>query len=199
MSTTIPSASSVARRNVASTTKVAPCRRWAGPNTSPRRLWAIIMWSRMVTLNTALRLVVGDGVAERRQATCGQTRHDPRQLVEARLAGHEHIEGRVAQEVERKGQPVGRRTPRAPGRRHRPDLAGTEPKAPGVECAAERQAHLGVAVPAELEHGALGREQVERALEPRRRRARMHDQVASALGVLRPREARAERGRDLLP
>ena len=25
----------------------------AGPNTSPRRLWAIIMWSRTVTLNIA--------------------------------------------------------------------------------------------------------------------------------------------------
>ena len=30
-------------RNVASTTYVAPCRRCAGPNTSPRKLWAIIM------------------------------------------------------------------------------------------------------------------------------------------------------------
>jgi len=53
MSTTMPSASSVARRKVASTTYVTPCRRCAGPNTSPRRLWAIIMWSRTVTLNTA--------------------------------------------------------------------------------------------------------------------------------------------------
>jgi hypothetical protein len=42
----------VARRKVASTTYVAPCRRCAGPNTSPRKLWAIIMWSRIVTLNT---------------------------------------------------------------------------------------------------------------------------------------------------
>ncbi len=39
-----------------------------GPNTSPRRLWAIIMWSRTVTLNTVYSPVVGDGVAERRQA-----------------------------------------------------------------------------------------------------------------------------------
>src|SRR4051812_30531722 len=51
MSATIPSPSSSARRKVASTTYVAPCRRCAGPNTSPRRLWAIIMWSRTVTLN----------------------------------------------------------------------------------------------------------------------------------------------------
>ena len=40
-----------ARRKVASTTYVAPCSRCAGPNTSPRKLWAIIMWSRTVTLN----------------------------------------------------------------------------------------------------------------------------------------------------
>ena len=52
MSTTIPCSSSVAPRNVASTTNVAPCSRCAGPKTSPRRLWATIMWSRTVTLNT---------------------------------------------------------------------------------------------------------------------------------------------------
>ena len=52
MSTTMPSASRSARRNVASMTYVAPWSRWAGPNTSPRKLWAIIMWSRTVTLNT---------------------------------------------------------------------------------------------------------------------------------------------------
>ena len=46
-------ASSARRRNVASTTYVAPCSRWAGPKTSPRRLCAIIMWSRTVTLNIA--------------------------------------------------------------------------------------------------------------------------------------------------
>ena len=68
-----------------------------------------------------------------------------------------------------------------------------------MERAAEREPHLGVAVPAELEHRALGREQVERALEPGRGRARVHDQVAPAGGVLRAREAGAERGRDLGP
>src|SRR5262245_49360844 len=98
MSTTIPSASSVARRNVASTTYVAPCSRCAGPNTSPRRLWAIIMWSRTVTLNTRLRPFVGDRVAERRQGSRRQALHDARQLLEARLAGHEHVERGVAQQ-----------------------------------------------------------------------------------------------------
>jgi hypothetical protein len=68
-----------------------------------------------------------------------------------------------------------------------------------MECAAQREPHLGVSVPAEVEHRALGREQIERALEPGRRRACVHDQVAPAGGVLRPREAGAERSRDVGP
>src|SRR3954466_5524673 len=156
MSTTMPSASRFARRKVASTTKVAPCRRCAGPNTSPRKLCAIIMWSRTVTLNTALRPVVGDRVAERRQAARGQARHDAGQLVEARLAGDEHVEGGVAQEVDREGQPVRRRAPRRACRGDRPDLARAEPQAARVERAAQREPDIVVAVPAELERGALG-------------------------------------------
>src|SRR3954471_19464635 len=140
MSTTMPSASRAARRKVASTTYVAPCSRCAGPNTSPRRLWAIIMWSRTVTLNTPLR-PVGDRVAERGEAPRSQPRHDARQLVEARLAGDEHVEGGVAQQLEREGEPVGRRAARAPSRGHGPDLARAQPEAGGVERPAQREAH----------------------------------------------------------
>ena len=68
-----------------------------------------------------------------------------------------------------------------------------------MERAAERQPDLGVAVPAEVDHGALGREQVERALQPGRRRAGVDDQVAAAGGVGRQREVDAERGRDRGP
>src|ERR1700761_600844 len=100
MSTTMPSASSPARRKVASTTKVAPCRRWAGPKASPRRLWAIIMWSRTVTLNTSFPLV-GDGVAERGQLPGGEPGHHVGQLVEAGLPAEQRVEGRVAQQLER--------------------------------------------------------------------------------------------------
>src|SRR4030095_16540649 len=106
MATTMPSASSVARRNVASTTYVAPCSRCAGPNTSPCRLWAIIMWSRTVTLNTRLRPFVADRVAQRRQGSRGHPFHHSRELRERRLAGHERVERGVAQQVEREGQPV---------------------------------------------------------------------------------------------
>src|SRR6187549_3441816 len=101
MSTTTPSGSRASRRKVASTTYVAPCRRCAGPNTSPRRLWAIIMWSRTVTLYTGSGPLVGDRVAERRQAPCGEALHHARQLLEARLARDEHVEGGVAEQVER--------------------------------------------------------------------------------------------------
>ena len=96
-------------------------------------------------------------------------------------------------------QPVGRRAPAGARRGDRPDLAGADAQAAGVEGAAQREPHLAVAVPAELEHRALGREQLERALEAGGRRARVHDQVAVAGGVLRPREAGAERRRDLGP
>src|SRR5947208_6397011 len=101
MSTTIPSASSSARRNVASTTYVAPCSRCAGPKTSPRKLWAIIMWSRTVTLNTELLLVVGENVAERRQVAGREPGQDVGQLVEAGATGEERVERRVPEQVER--------------------------------------------------------------------------------------------------
>src|SRR5689334_21409612 len=133
MSTTMPSASRLVRRNVASTTKVAPCRRWAGPKTSPRKLCATMMWSRTVTLNTALRLAVGDRVAERRQAPGGQALHDAGQLVETRLARDEDVERRVAQQLERQGEPVAGRPARAAGGRHRPDLARAHREAARVK------------------------------------------------------------------
>src|SRR5215204_3111637 len=160
MSMTMSLASSSARRNVASTTNVAPCRRCAGPNTSPRRLWAIIMCSRTVTLNMPSP-VIRNRVTKRSQATFGQTRHDTGQLVEARLAGDERVEGPVAQQVECECESVGGRATRTPGRRHRPDLTGAQPEPTRVERTAQRESHLGVAVPAEIEHGALGCEQIQ--------------------------------------
>src|SRR3954462_6721486 len=100
MSTTMLSASSSGRRNVASTTNVAPCRRWAGPKTSPRKLCATIVWSRTVTLNIVLLFRVGQGVAERGQASARQPGHHLGQLFEARLARDQGIERTVAQQVQ---------------------------------------------------------------------------------------------------
>ena len=68
-----------------------------------------------------------------------------------------------------------------------------------MERAAQRQPDLAVAVPAEVDDRALGREQVERSLEPGGRRAGVHDQVATVGGVGRQREVDAECGRDLGP
>src|SRR3954466_14753055 len=199
MSTTTPAASRVARRKVASTTYVAPCRRCAGPNTSPRRLWAIIMWSRTVTLNTALAPVVRDRVTERRQAARGEPSHHVGKLAEGRLPGDERVEGGVAQQVEGERQPVGRRAAGAPGRGERADLAGADAEPTRVERSTQRQLEFVVAVPAEVDDRALGREQLERPLQPGGRRAGVHDQIAPALGVGRQREADPERGRDVGP
>src|SRR6476619_5092604 len=107
MSITTPSASRSGRRKVASTTYVAPCSRRAGPNASPRRLWAIIMWSRTVTLNTgspASAGLVGDCVADRRQAAVGQGGHHRRQVGEPGLAGQERVEDGVPGQVQRESQ-----------------------------------------------------------------------------------------------
>ena len=71
-------------------------------------------------------LAVGDGVAERRQAPGGQPGHHVGQLVEAGLPGEQRVEGRVAQQVEREREPVGRRPARrgGPGRPCRPGWPG---------------------------------------------------------------------------
>ena len=55
----------------------------------------------------------------------------------------------------------------------------------------EATADLRVAVPAEVDHRALRREQVERELQPGRRRARVHDEVA-ALAAWRASAGRGE-------
>ena len=72
-------------------------------------------------------------------------------------AGEQRVEGRVAQQVERQRQPV-RGGAAAPARRgDRADLAGADRQPAGVEGAAERQRDLAVAVPAQVEDGALRR------------------------------------------
>ena len=79
------------------------------------------------------------------------------------------------------------------------DLARADAEPAGVERPAQREADLRVAVPAEVDDGALGREQVERQLQPGGRRAGVHDQVAAVGGGGRKREVRAEGGRDAGP
>src|SRR3954453_7657388 len=164
MSTTTPDSSSSPRRKAASTTNVAPCSRWAGPNMAPVKLCATIMWSRTVTLNTWSSPVVVDRVAEGGGPAVGEPPHDLRQVLERGHAGEQRVEGRVAQELQREPEPVpggprtaaGRRPVAggpgaAGGRRHRADLAGPYPQPLRVEGAAQRHGHLPVAVPAEFQ------------------------------------------------
>ena len=156
MSTSTPSESSRGPLNDASTTYVAPCRRWAGPKASPRKLWAIIMWSRTVTVNTSRlpRSTVGidDAPAERRQRRPRRAPPSPSgSSSNARLPRQQHVERRVAQQVERQGEPLGVRTPAAPRRRDLADLAGPDRQPARVEGAAERDGDRRVAVPAELD------------------------------------------------
>src|SRR3954451_11631412 len=137
MSTTTPSSSSSRRRKVASTTKVAPCRRCAGPNVSPRRLCAIIMWSRTVVLYTrsdllglVLGLVVGlrvaDAVADRRQIPGNQPRQDAGQLVEPGLPRDQDVEGRVGQQPEGQREALRAGAAVPPRGRHGPHLAAAQ-------------------------------------------------------------------------
>ena len=64
-----------------------------------------------------------------------------------------------------------------------------------MERPAQREPDLRVAIPAEVDDGALGREQVERQLEAGGRRTGVDDQVAAVGGAGRQREVDAERCR----
>src|SRR6201991_2405061 len=102
MSTTMPSASSSRRRNSTSTTYVAPCIRCAGPNTSPEKLCAIIMWSRTHTVyisNLVINLV-HDHVSR----GTPQLAHHPRQIFETTFAVDERIQLGCCQQRERELQ-----------------------------------------------------------------------------------------------
>src|SRR5207302_1935461 len=105
--------------NSTSTTNVAPCSFCAGPNTSPRKLWAIMKWSRTLTVyivvfpatlkgspyvrRAALSgpRVVTNPVTDRISRRGGQLRHGRRELVERALTGNERVELVVSQERQR--------------------------------------------------------------------------------------------------
>ncbi len=96
-------------------------------------------------------------------------------------------------------EPVGAAPPAAPSGRHLADLAGADAEPRRVEPAAQRQLDRRVAVPAEVGHGAVVAEQVERELEAGGGAAGVDDEVEVVGRVLGERERRAECGRDLRP
>src|SRR3954451_21014961 len=114
MSTTMPSSSSSRRRNVASTTYVAPCRPCAGPKTARGRLWATITWSRTVTAYMGLLLVVDD-VAHRGELPRGDPAHRVRELRERARTADQHVERVVTQQPQGQREPVGVGPARPPG------------------------------------------------------------------------------------
>src|SRR3954470_11688602 len=121
MSRTMPSPSRSGRAKAASTTYVAPWSAWAGPNTSPGRLWAIIMWSLTVTSNMSplprpVAFAVADRVAEGRGGAGRELGHHLGELLERRLAGEQDVVGRVCQQSQRQRHPVCVGTPAAPRR-----------------------------------------------------------------------------------
>src|SRR4029453_8764825 len=104
MSTTMLSSSRSGRLKVASTTNVAPCSFCAGPNTSPEKLCAIMMWSRTVTLNKPSLSFVVHQMTQRGQFAARQPGHDLGQLVEPAVPGDQRVEPGVVQKIESKGE-----------------------------------------------------------------------------------------------
>src|SRR5262245_1820926 len=160
MSTTMPSTPRSGRRNSTSTTYVAPCSRCAGPNTSPRKLCAIIMCPRTVTL------YISNPVAERVARRVGQSAHHVGQIVERVFARDDGVEGVVAQTVEGHLHAAIRVEAIAARWRDGTDLRRLDRQAPRMERAAERQRDDLIAVPARLDNPALERNDAHPQFQP---------------------------------
>ena len=132
-------------------------------------------------------------MAQRGQVAAGEPGQHLRQVVEGRLAGDQRVEGGVGEQVEGEREPVGEGPARAAGRGDRAHLAAAHHQPAGVEGLPQRQADPPVAVPAQLDDGALRGEQLQRPREPLLGGAGVHDEVAVAEGVLGRREADAQR------
>src|ERR1051326_4081249 len=159
MSATMPSAPRSARRSSTSTTYVAPCSRCAGPKAAPRKLCAIMMWPRTVTLYISNS--VTDRIARRR----GQLRHDARQLLERALARDQRVEPFVAQRIDRHSHPAFRVAARAMRRRHGADLRRRDRQPPRVKRGAERHGDHMIAVPARFDDRRFEAGDPQRELE----------------------------------
>src|ERR1019366_728059 len=111
MSMTIPFGSSRSAMKAARTTKVAPWSCWAGPNTAPRKEWAIMIWSETSTANTGTSRSIGlrgARIADQRAARVGLRAENLRQSLRQALERHRRrqqaVEHRIGQEIERRRQ-----------------------------------------------------------------------------------------------
>src|SRR3954471_25091776 len=154
MAPTMLSGSSSSRKKATSTTKVAPCIFCAGPNTSPGRLWAIMMWSRTSTANMgrySWRSTIADQMAE--GVGVRQDRSHPGgHIREGRFRQNQGVEPRIRTQGQSLAQSPVEIVLRAARGRHRPHLRGLQRQALAVERAAEIDGGALVAEPAELDH-----------------------------------------------
>src|SRR5581483_1355469 len=132
----MPLASSSLLMNATRTTKVAPCNSCAGPKTSPRKEWAIMIWSDTSTAYTNL-LPAGSRIADQwtaRVAVGGEYRRQARGKFGKRHRRREQgVERRVGQQRQRRREPLPMGPARPMRRRDLSDLAGNEPQPPAVE------------------------------------------------------------------
>ena len=129
-------------------------------------------------------------------AAGGEPRHHLRQIVEAALAGDEHVERGIGEQRQREAHAAACVPSRALRRRDAADLRRSDRQPPSVERFAERHGHRAIAVPAQLDDRRLERGDLERALQAGLRAARVNHHVAIAARVLRRGEPDAERARD---
>src|SRR6478735_9141113 len=151
----MPLASRASAMNAASTTKVAPCRACAGPNTAPRNEWAIMMWSRTSTMNKGDLSRIADELAEYAAPgfqDIGKTR---RKFAEREGWRQQSVELRIGAELDRGFEPLAMGERSAMRGRHLADLARHDLQAAAVERAAERHRDGPRSVPTQLDEGHL--------------------------------------------
>jgi hypothetical protein len=126
-------------------TKVAPCTFWAGPNTSPRNEWAIMIWSETSTAYTGIPFA---SWFHRHSGSAGRPGCCPFWNTAGKLAGKsangmagasKNVEHRIRKQRKRGREASPVAPARAMGRRDFADLARNQPQAAAVERFAERR------------------------------------------------------------
>src|SRR6516162_4171010 len=203
MSTTMPWASSSSARNATRMTNVAPCTFWAGPKTSPRKEWAIMIWSETSTAYTGIPLrqcFIGRRVADQRadRVRVGTQNRGQfcRQLLEGHSGREQCIERRLVEERKRRREAPLTRPTRAMCRRDRADLARYQPQPPTVERLPQRRRDVPASVPTQLDDGSLLARKPQRGGETAGRAARVKDDIAIARRALGRGKASADRVRE---